>query len=152
MSELKIQLCCGGNHLEGWQNHDAETDITKPLPFESNSADAMFIEHGAEHVNTHEILRLFTECHRVLKPGSAVRICVPSLEKLTDREHARDLILGHGHQMVFATQSLGDMLWAAGFERDRIIVTKRDPVDSHHKVIGVEKDDLESIRVLAFKL
>jgi len=146
-----VQLCCGYNRIEGWENYDQDMDVTKPLRFGNSSVDTLLIEHGVEHFNTHEILRLFQECHRVLKPGGKVRICVPSLGKITDREHAKDLILSHGHQMVFSPASLRYMLWAAGFERSKIYQTGRSPLDNHWRSIGIEKDEIETIRCEAQK-
>jgi hypothetical protein len=79
-------------------------------------------------------------------------VVVPTLEKITDREHAKDLILGHGHAMVFSPASLRDILWAAGFERGRISFTEKDPsVDWHGRTIGEDKDNQESIWVNARK-
>jgi predicted SAM-dependent methyltransferase len=147
---MNIQFACGGNKLEGWINHDSDADIRGRLPYEDGVADWVFIEHGLEHVNSHEGLAFMRECHRILKPGGVLRVCVPELRRLfMTREHMSDLILGHGHQMVYSSDSLAGMLVAAGF--DAIWETGRKEIDSHWKTIGREKDDLETLRMEAVK-
>jgi predicted SAM-dependent methyltransferase len=54
---LKVQFSCGKNKFDGWLNTDIcgdvdkIVDITKPLPFEDNSVDFLFQEHGLEHID-----------------------------------------------------------------------------------------------------
>jgi predicted SAM-dependent methyltransferase len=148
---MKLNFGCGSNRLDGWQNFDQDCDITKPLPFSDNCADIILAEHVVEHISSHDALRFFSECYRILKTGGALRICVPQLNRITDREHARDLILGHGHQLVCSHDTIKGMMWAAGFDGRRIIETDRSPFDGHWKVIGMEKDDTETLRMEAFK-
>jgi predicted SAM-dependent methyltransferase len=66
MSLAKLHLGCGDNHLEGWQNHDRDVDLTKPLPYESNSVKAIFTEHVIEHLTTHEAVNFIKECYSCL--------------------------------------------------------------------------------------
>ena len=148
---MNIQFCCGGNRLEGFNNYDADIDITQPLPFYDNSASLVFIEHGLEHINSHDALRFCREVYRILKPDGRLRVCVPELERIEDRAHAADLILGHGHQMIYSQASLFNLLWTAGFDRLKIRTTGRAEIDSHWKVISKEKDDLETLRMEATK-
>lgn len=147
--ELKIQFGCGGNKLAGWRNHDRDVDVTKRLPYADGVADVVFIEHCLEHVIAPDCLRFMDEAHRILKPGGTLRICVPILDRIKDREHARDLVLGHGHCVVFNLSNMIRLLLLAGFET--VSESLRAPCDSHHKVIGIAKDDLETLRVEAKK-
>jgi SAM-dependent methyltransferase len=79
----KIQFGSSGNLLDGWTNlQEHECDISKPLPFQSDSADFLFLEHVLEHVTPHEGYRFLKEALRVLKPGGVVRIIVPDIEKI----------------------------------------------------------------------
>lgn len=146
---MKIQFGAGGNQLDGFINHDRDVDITKPLPYSDGVADFVFIEHCLEHVNGANGFRFMEEAHRILKPGGILRICVPHLEKITDVAHCRDLIVGHGHEMVYCWDNICTMLQIAGF--DTVSPTGRSPYDSHHKVIGEAKDDIETLRVEARK-
>lgn len=145
----KIQFGCGGNRLPGFENHDSETDITKPLPYPDGVADFVFCEHCLEHVNGAKGFLFMEECHRILKPGGVLRLCVPHLDRISDIAHCRDLIVGHGHEMVFNESNLITMLQIAGF--DSVTITGRAECDSHWKVIGEAKDDLETLRVEARK-
>jgi len=57
-------------------------DLTKPLPFPSDSAEAIFSSHVLEHLFMDEVERLIPEIYRVLKPGGICRVFVPDLEKI----------------------------------------------------------------------
>lgn len=144
MAEVKIQLGAGSNYLAGWLNFDRDVDLEKlPLPFPDNHADVVFIEHCLEHFTVRQALAILDDINRILKPGGTVRVCCPTLERL-DVEHGRDIALGHGHLMIFSTQSLKDLLRIARF--NDVQETPRKPCDCHYKVIGHEKDDKETAR------
>lgn len=153
MSELNIEFGSNGRTLDGWLCTDIDTcDITKPLPYESYSVSNAYASHVCEHITTHECFRFFQDVYRILKPDGCFRIVVPILERITDRKHAADLILGHGHKQVFSKQSLKDMLWAAGFNRLNMEETGIHAVlDVHDKQIGADKDSIESFRLEAIK-
>lgn len=51
--------------------------------------------------------------------------------------------------VVFNLQNMIDLLHVAGFEA--VYETGRKECDSHHKVIGIAKDDLETMRIEARK-
>lgn len=147
---MRIQFCCGGNRLDGWNNHDADCDITRALPFPDGCADAVFIEHGLEHVSPPDGLRFLIEAHRILKNRGILRVCVPVLDRLS-MEHARDIIWGHGHLTAFNSNLLKQLVCIAGFKPENVQFSPRSEIDSHWKAIGIEKDDLESCRVEAVK-
>lgn len=152
MSDLRIQFGCGGIILDGFQNHDAECPIEKPLPYGNNVAAFVYCSHCMEHVHVHDALHFLRECHRILKAGGTVRLVVPTLKLVTDRAHGCDLILGHGHQHLWSETSLHDILWAAGFPRNMIYSASKTDIDRHSEVIGKEKDELESCYVEAVKV
>src|SRR5690606_18378616 len=63
-------------------------DLSKGIPYEDNSVDAVYHSHTLEHIdrNLDDPANgpglLFTkECRRVLKPGGVLRIVVPDLER-----------------------------------------------------------------------
>lgn len=146
---MKINLGCGSNRIAGWVNHDSDVDITKRLPWGNNEADYIAIEHCLEHVNGADGYRFMEEALRVLKPGGVLRICVPVLARL-DRAHARDIITGHGHQMVYNLQNIVDMLLIAGFDKVSEVIINKE-IDGHWRVIGEDKDSKETLRVEATK-
>jgi len=145
---IMVQFCSGTSKIAGWENKDADCDITKPLPYASGTVRKVRIEHGAEHVTTHQCLSFFQEVFRILEPGGTFRLSVPVLDRLPPA-HARDIILGHGHLCAFSSQLAVDFLRAAGFERVKFV--GRDDLDFHWKVITKEKDDLETCRIEAIK-
>lgn len=148
MSELKVQFGCGGNKLDGWQNHDSEVDITKRLPYEDNSVDAILLEHVWEHIDPHSALRCLDECRRILKSGGLLRLCVPVLDRLS-ADHGRDIVFGHGHLGVYTRDSVYHMMRLAGFQN--ISEASHAECDNHWRVIGREKDELETCRMIASK-
>src|SRR6266496_1018521 len=81
-SMLKINLGCGTNIIEGWDNHDAGVDITARLPWRGGVADCVFAEHVVEHVTYNQAVHFFMECYRVLRTGGVCRIAVPSVERI----------------------------------------------------------------------
>ena len=150
MSELKVQFAAGWNHIPGWHNHDQESaDITKRLPYEDGTVDFILVEHGAEHCTCAEVQFFFEDCRRILKNGGALRVCVPSPFRVKDDAHARDLVVSHGHKMIFTPEILDFMLRIAGFGKR--VFTGRADCDSHWRAIGHAKDDLETIRVEGIK-
>jgi predicted SAM-dependent methyltransferase len=153
---MKIQFCSGGNLLQGFLNTDLyapdpldRIDITKPLPFANETVDFVFCEHGFEHVTAPDGLRFLDECFRILIPGGTIRLCVPVLDRLGYAQ-SRDIILNHGHLAAYQDwQSLKRFLKVAGFRE--VKTTPRKDTDGHWKVIGEEKDDLETCRLEAVK-
>lgn len=146
---MNLNLGCGGNILEGWSNHDLDVDLDKlPLPFQDASADQVLLEHVWEHFTSVHALRILYDILRILKPGGKLRLCVPVLDRLPN-DHARDIILGHGHLAAYNTQLAKQFLRIAGFTL--IHETPWRPTDGHHRVIGHAVDDLETARLEAVK-
>lgn len=138
---MKINLGCGTNKLDGWQNYDSEVDITKMLPFVNDSADFVFAEHVVEHVTYEQALSFFAECHRVLRVGGVCRIAVPSVvrvwreatpdymrftrkwsrpvnetEPMLRRASMMNILFMHGHKAPWTQELLLASLFYAGFD------------------------------------
>lgn len=145
-----FHLCCGTNRLPApWENHDIDVDLLKKLPWPDKCASHVFIEHGLEHFNGPQGFAIMEEVYRVLVPEGQFRVCVPQLGNIPTPEKRKDLIVGHGHQMVYCHETLSLMLRTAGFRR--VYSSERSHLDSHHKVIGLDQDDMETLRVVALK-
>jgi SAM-dependent methyltransferase len=52
------------------------------IPFDVNSVDAIYSSHVIEHVEDKFIEIMFSECYRVLKEGSVLRVACPDAEFL----------------------------------------------------------------------
>lgn len=91
---MKLHLMCGARIEQGWVNIDTtpvpvgmadkylQLDIRNGLPGDDNQISRIYCEHGLEHLTLEEGSRLLNECYRVLQPGGALRISVPSLHVL----------------------------------------------------------------------
>jgi len=55
-------------------------DLSKGIPFETGSVDAVYHSHLLEHLDREVAPRFLEECWRVLQPGGVLRIVVPDLE------------------------------------------------------------------------
>jgi predicted SAM-dependent methyltransferase len=85
--ELRLQLGCGSNILDGWLNSDyypvipgvMHLDATNRYPFADATFAYAFSEHMIEHIPYEGAEVMLRECHRILKPGGKVRITTPDL-------------------------------------------------------------------------
>jgi len=167
----KLNLGCGGNILAGWENHDMDVDITKPLQYEDNSIDFILIEHCVEHTTTPDAVRFFTECLRILNYEGTLRVAVPSADKIMDladtgylawhgqsgfgdgtkRGAVRSILLDHGHLSAWNHSILESCLFAAGFDPDKIYSCDIGELEGHGKVIGDHNNEIETIVMEAVK-
>jgi len=154
MSELtKIEFGCNGRKMDGWLCTDIDTiDIRQPLPWADESAIKIYGSHVVEHVSGPECMRFLKEVYRVLARNGMVRLVVPEVSTKLQREHIFDLCVNHGHLHTLCPENLKAMLYAAGFELERISVVPRDlSIDEHWKTIGDSKDLVESLHIEAIK-
>jgi predicted SAM-dependent methyltransferase len=70
----------GDHHLTPWDPHIVRQDLTKRLPFEDGSVDAVYSSHFFEHIYYSDAEAILEECHRVLKPGGVLRLALPDGE------------------------------------------------------------------------
>ncbi len=83
-----VNLGCGRRRHPDWTNCDLvpdgpdvfPVDVSRALPFEHASCDAVYAAHVLEHLAVADAERFVTEIHRVLRPGGIVRLVVPDLE------------------------------------------------------------------------
>lgn len=70
--------------LSGWttadmcEGCDLVLDLAKPLPFPDNSVERIYSSHVLEHFYYNDLLRLLSECRRVLKPSGVFSASVPN--------------------------------------------------------------------------
>jgi SAM-dependent methyltransferase len=65
-----------------WNVKPVVHDITRPLPFDSDSFSAVYSSHVLEHLYLEDARSLLKECHRVLRRGGVIRIVVPDLQAM----------------------------------------------------------------------
>lgn len=87
---MKLHLGCGTKKLEGWINIDSVPacqpdlihDLTKPLPYQDESVEAVLAEDLLEHFDKYMRFIVFYEWVRVLKVGGTVTVQVPNFKKI----------------------------------------------------------------------
>lgn len=62
-----------------WSRDILVHNVKRPLPYVTNSVEAVYASHLLEHLYREEANRLLVECFRVLRPGGILRIVVPDL-------------------------------------------------------------------------
>lgn len=112
---VKVQLGCGNNLLDGWQNFGRDPDIKKPLPFETRSVDFIYLEHVIEHVDYLAAMRFFVEAKRVLRSGGVLRLAFPDVYRSRNLTEARSIMLEHGHAMAWVPSLIRYALLVSGF-------------------------------------
>jgi len=82
-----VNLACGPTYVDGWHNLDynavpgavTRANLLGRLPFADGSAGVLYSSHFLEHVPTDRLPGLLAECHRILRPGGWLRLCLPDL-------------------------------------------------------------------------
>lgn len=59
-------------------SHDLRAHV--PLPFDSDSLEVAYTSHVIEHVGDLDVVHLFAEVHRCMKPGGIFRITCPDID------------------------------------------------------------------------
>ena len=65
--------------------HVVAHDLRKGIPFEADTADAVYHSHVLEHIDRDDVPGFMAEVWRVLKSGGIHRIVVPNLERMVAR-------------------------------------------------------------------
>lgn len=175
---MKLQFCCGANILPGWENHDADVDISKTMPFPSGCASHVFCEHGIEHITHRQAWNFLAECHRILQSGGWIRIAIPDFDRVwsaikdntagdyiriaskdgTARGALRAMVFDHGHQSLWNGNLLYGMMDTVGFERlsfeqhNTSACPEMRGIDGHGKAVGEAIAALETTAVEGRKL
>ncbi len=135
----KIQFGAGSLGLPApFENYDREVDCSQPLnrgQFPDGCAELVFAEMLAEHLKPQETWNFLCECHRILVPGGLIRIVIPDFSlswRLKDpdwlrvnqgvtnndgtlRDQFKSILFAHGHQGIWNSELLRDVLEAIGF-------------------------------------
>ena len=68
-----------------WPPDVRRLDVTKGLPFDDCSVEAIYSSHMLEHLTRDAARRLLAECRRTLRPGGVLRVVLPDLRRLAER-------------------------------------------------------------------
>jgi predicted SAM-dependent methyltransferase len=86
---LNLNLGSGTNRKQDYVSVDLYTpeadlglDLTRPLPFDSESVDNIYASHVIEHFSRAEWDDIKHEWVRVLKPGGTIEIRCPEISKV----------------------------------------------------------------------
>lgn len=108
-------------------------DLAYGVPAPERSVDFIYSSHFLEHLYPWEARALLLDCHRVLKPGGLVRICVPDLEHAVRMYHSgrkRECLDRYffveesgsayaRHKYMYDFELLGELLHSVGFHSVR---------------------------------
>lgn len=144
-------------------------DLRKGLPLPDNTVDKIYSSHMLEHIPFPQLKEFIVECHRVLKPGGELSICVPDaslyIKAYIEKKNFRDMEDAFGpavvntgsamdqlnyvaymngqHCYLFDQENLQNTLRLAPFK----VVTLRQFDES----LDMDERDFESIYALAVK-
>jgi predicted SAM-dependent methyltransferase len=124
-----LNLGGGSNTFDRWLTADVDpradvfVDITKPLPFWDSSIDVVYLEEVIEHVPPTDGQRLMAECHRILRPGGALRLTTPCLDSYCSQfdtsiafeRKVNDVFYLHGHRHIYSKAGIRGLLENLGF-------------------------------------
>ncbi|MCJ7737877.1 MAG: class I SAM-dependent methyltransferase [Anaerolineae bacterium] len=80
---------------------------------EAHSVDGFFTAHLVEHLRFETVLRMFQECHRVLRPGGVIVVATPNVRSLF--AHLDMYYLHYGHVAFYHPELLRFFLGYCGF-------------------------------------
>lgn len=172
---IRLELGAGGRKLDGWisvdQHHGADIrmNLLEPLPFPDASVSSVYSSHLLEHFDYADLVRLLSECYRVLDAGGEFSAAVPNARIYLDAYHDPEsfapesyglyepafhyhapidyvnyiaYMAGH-HRYMFDERNLTDILEKTGFQNVRV----RD----YDPEIDLAERQYESLYVVGFK-
>jgi predicted SAM-dependent methyltransferase len=143
-----LNVGCGPNVTPGFVNLDylwrpgvdVCWDLSRPLPFKSETLRGIYTEHCLEHISLEQCAQKLKEFHRMLRMGGTLRIVVPDAEQCvrlyveirsgksmhfpylkstppdwTPIEEVNRLFRNYGHQYAYDFEMMAKLLRAAGF-------------------------------------
>jgi predicted SAM-dependent methyltransferase len=173
---IKLEIGSGPERkIPGWttadmcEGCDLVLDLAKPLPFPDNSVEKIYSSHVLEHFYFNDLMKLLSECRRVLKPSGVFSASVPNariyIEAYARPESFEPAIYcryapaynynskmdflnymaymdGH-HRYMFDEENIISILVKAGFKNPRL--------RSYDAVLDMPDRDFQSIYVQAEK-
>lgn len=118
----------------GWINIDLKAgadlnhDLSSGLPFADGEVDTIYTAHFLEHLTHQQICCLLKDCHRALRPGGRISICVPNARRFIHayiNEEMQSVTLANGENLKIPEFPLlpGEGIYA------KTIVNTGSPID-----------------------
>ncbi|AFY96788.1 class I SAM-dependent methyltransferase [Chamaesiphon minutus] len=174
---MLLNIGCGTVYHKKWVNIDLNSnssdviqhDLSKGLPFESNSFDACYSSHVLEHLRKLEADFFIKEQKRILRKDGIVRIVVPDLETIC-RNYIRyldELVSGdlsHEFRYDYSLLELYDQttrdnpggellkLWSSQNITDLDYVVARHGKEALDHIQKVSSDNISSYKMRLMKL
>jgi predicted SAM-dependent methyltransferase len=148
------------SRLDQMAGHLLAHDLSKGIPFDSGSVDAVYHSHVLEHLDRSIARSFLEETRRVLKPGGLCRIVVPDFEFLC-RAYVRhldecqsdprqkasheDFVLGDArrrgetHQWMYDAVTLPHILEGLGYGQIAIQTWSSSAIPDWHE-IGLDRN------------
>jgi predicted SAM-dependent methyltransferase len=160
MIKRKVNLCCGGQILDDWENYDIDTSRSKKIkfinvlrefPIEDKSVDLLYFSHAIEHFDEIDGFRILSRIKKCLSPGGTLRIVCPSLDTYVKRycEWNSDFNEKHREQFSNKTRFLNYAFFGEHAEGMFFLDGKRSK-DLGHMFIYSEEDMKEKLFSLGF--
>jgi len=104
----RVGLISEGTFRANWTGNYVRRDVTKGIPFPSDSVDFIYSSHMLEHLRKDETVAVLAECLRVLKKGGVLRVTVPDLKAMVYKYTSRR-DFGPGSDITPAERLLNDL-------------------------------------------
>ncbi len=177
--QINIQFACGRIELPDFLNTEltgrVPVDISKKLPFPSNSVDIVFDSHVIEHLYYRHFLFFLKESYRILKKGGIHIIMTPSLKYLFDALYNKngfreilfkspELMFRHkldpatflnrymhiyyGHRFIYDYETINRLAKLTGYSNIKKIEIDEIPIESIRKAYQDENGNFTKQRFL----
>lgn len=125
MGEVKLNLGSGTSRYEDYlsvdyyvDGVDVVHDLTKPLPYDDATVDAIYSSHVVEHFSRDEWEDVRQDWARVLKPGGTIEIRTPDIVAVS-KDLFRAVDEGNVElQELSLTRMYGDQGHPGGFHKN----------------------------------
>lgn len=172
----RMNFGCGPVQPEGWHNVDIQDlgqeyvdDILEGLPFPDAYFDYIVCNHSLCQITHRRVLQALEELHRVARPGGAIRILVPDIQKAFDKWLEDDadffpnmegsvderfcgyLTWFSGNVSVFTPRYLTELLERAGWSGVAQVEYKATSRPGHPGIADLDSREPENVIVEAIR-
>ena len=158
---IKLHLGCGSKYWKGWCNIDGyqksasdthrgdmkdEPDLwldIRELEADNNSIDVICSQHVMEHFYRYEVIKIFRNFYKKLKPGGIVITEMPDLNKIINLIFWLPLRPKYGLDNLRNRDMITSQLYGAAWEENEIGYP-------YHKYIWEKKEFINTLKEIGF--